>query len=80
MHAIPEPTVEEQWTLDMHIGEWVDRTPVQQGICLGLLRGHSSLPKLESYLGVPEAVLWEEMPGLGDRIRWSDPQELIQIH
>jgi hypothetical protein len=80
MNKIPDPTADEQYTVDLHIGEWAGRTPVQRGLCLGLLRGHNSLPKLESYLGVSQDVLWDEMQGLGDCIRWSDPQELIQIH
>ena len=80
MNAIPGPTADEQRTLDQHIGDWASRTPVQQGVCLGLIRGHTSLPKLERYLGVPQAVLWDQMQGLEDRIRWADPQERIQIH
>jgi hypothetical protein len=80
MNSIPEPTAHEQYTVDLHMGEWASRTPVQKGICLGLLRGHNSLPKLERYLGVSQDVLWAEMQGFGDRVRWSDPQQLIQIH
>jgi hypothetical protein len=80
MNTIPGPTADERYTLDLHIGEWEARTPVQRGICLGLIRGHTSLPKLERYLGVDQEVLWAEMQGLGDRVRWSDPQELILIH
>jgi hypothetical protein len=80
MNAIPGPTAHEQDTVDLHIGGWASRTPVQKGICLGLLRGHNSLPNLERYLGVPQAELWAEMQGLGDHVRWADPQELIQIH
>jgi hypothetical protein len=80
MNVVPKPTAEEQYTLDVHIGSWSERTPIQQGICLGLLRGHNSLPKLERYLGVPQGVLFAEMQGLGECVRWGDPQELIQIH
>jgi hypothetical protein len=80
MNAIPGPVGDERYMVDVHIGEWAARTPVQQGICLGLLRGHNSLPKLSSYLGVPEDVVWAEMQGLGECVRWSDPRVLIQIH
>ena len=80
MNAIPGPEGDERYMVDVHVGEWDGRTPVQRGICLGLLRGHTSLPKLEQYLGVPQDELWAELQGLGECVRWSDPQELIQIH
>jgi hypothetical protein len=80
MNTIPEPTGDEQRTIDTHIGEWATRTPVQRGACLGILRGHNSLPKLERYLGVPEDEVFAELQGLGECVRWSDPRELIQFH
>ena len=78
MNAIPEPTAGEQATLDLHIGSWGERTPIQRGICLGVLRGHDSLPKLEQYLGVPESVLYAEMLPLWGCLLWD--RGVIYLH
>ena len=71
MNAFPEPTADERATLDLHVGSWAERTPVQRGICLGVLRGHDSLPKLGRYLGVPESALDAEMRPLWGCLLWD---------
>jgi hypothetical protein len=80
MTVIPDPTGDEQYTLDVHIGSWGERTPIQKGICLGVIRGHDSLPKLERYLGVPEAELYPELLGLWGGLLWENPREKILLH
>ncbi len=79
MNAIPEPTADERYLFDVHIGSWDDRTVIQRGIGLGVIRGHDSLPKLERYLGLPEAALTLELRGLWGGLLWENPKEQIQL-
>ncbi|MBX9584865.1 MAG: hypothetical protein K2X87_31560 [Gemmataceae bacterium] len=79
MNAIPEPTADEQYLFDVHIGSWGDRTPIQRGVGLGVIRGHDSLPKLERYLGLPESVLQPELMGLWGGLLWEDAGKRIQL-
>ena len=79
MNAIPPPTANERYLFGVHIGPWDEQTPVQQGIGLGVIRGHNSLAKLEQYLGLSAAELWPELRGLSGGLRWSGPDTRIQL-
>jgi len=79
MNVIPGPTADEQYLVDVHVGKWDERTPIQRGICLGIVRGHDSLPKLERYLGLPASVVRDELMGLWGGLLWTNPEELIQL-
>lgn len=51
MH-LPEPTAAELGTLELHISDWQDRTPIEQAICLAVLRGHCYPSQVTKYLGI----------------------------
>jgi len=79
MNPIPPPTADERYLFDVHIGSWGERTPIQQGIGLGVIRGHDSVPKLQRYLGLPALVVREELKGLWGGLLWENPETLIQL-
>lgn len=79
MNTIPEPTADEQYLFDVHIGGWDKRTTIQRGIGLGVIRGHNNLAKLEQYLGLPESVIWDELQALWGGLLWDDPEKQILL-
>jgi hypothetical protein len=58
---IPEPSATESETLTLHISNWQNRTPLEQAICLAVLRGHCYPSQITKYLrldvGEVEAAL-----------------------
>ncbi len=46
------PTAAELGTLELHISDWQDRTPIEQAIGLAVLRGHCYSSQIARYLAI----------------------------
>ena len=59
-----QPTAAELGTLELHISNWQDRTPIEQAICLGVLRGHCYPSQITKYLGMDVGDFEQALPVL----------------
>lgn len=76
---LPEPTASEFETLELHIVDWRDRTPVQQAVCLAILRGRCYVPKIAEYLGVSSDMVEQAVQDLMGQGLLRDHHKLL-IH
>lgn len=74
----PEPTKAEAETLALHITDWRDRPPVEQGICLAVLRGHNTTAEIAAFLGFDAAAIEAAVPHLiGKGLLWDNRRLLL---
>lgn len=74
----PEPTRSESETLAMHIVGWRDRQPVEQGICLAVLRGHKTIAEIAAFLDYDAAAIEAAVPRLiGQGLLWDNRRLLL---
>ena len=59
---LPVPTTAEIGTLELHISDWRDRTPIEQAICLAVLRGYRYPSHITKYLGMEVGDFEEALP------------------
>lgn len=58
----PEPSISEFDTLNLHIIDWGNRTPIERAICLAILRGYHYPSRIAAYLGLDESEIDLALP------------------